>query len=843
MSALSHPHLPVEGRHLPLSTYRLQLSSQFTFADAIEVLDYLVELGVSDIYLSPILQAAPGSTHGYDVVDHRHVNEELGGREGFEALAEATHQRGLKVIVDVVPNHMAVPTPVWHNKAMWSVLKHGPKSAFAHWFDVELDTPILMPVLGRRIGQVVADQELELLQMVVPTEPEYGPQWVLRYFDHVFPVAAGTQALPLSVLVERQHYRLAHWKVASEELNYRRFFDVGTLAGLRVERPEVFEATHALLLELFHSGHIDAFRVDHPDGLADPREYFRRLHQATGGAWIAAEKILEGEEELPSDWAVAGTTGYDTAWRLGALFTDARAALPLGAVMYELAGDVASDLPRLRRDAKTQIVDTSLAAEISRVANLIWDICQEDLRLRDHTRRGLSDCVRQLIIEMDRYRAYVYPGESAGALSRALVSDAAARALTHLDEDLADTMEVIVALTLGDEIGSAGLDRSDDRRREVLVRMQQICGAVEAKGVEDTAFYRWTHLVSACEVGSEPEELGLDLDHFHAFERRLQASWPASMTAGTTHDTKRSEDVRRRISVISQFPQQWAALVNQLRQATAAERPAQLDGRMENLLWQTLAGTRSDTDPITWERLEQYLIKAMREQKQWTSWTQPNPEAENEFLTFAQVAFTNQTAQQLLQHWHELTEMAVRDTIVATKAVQLLLPGVADLYQGSEITSTSLVDPDNRRPVDFSGLAERLHRLASTSKHQVDEAKMWVTQLALRLRQQYPEAFVSARAGYLPLPTTSTHCLAFARTHAEVAQVVVLAARMTATLARIGGWDNSTVVLPEGVWTDALTGRTFSGTPELAEVFSHHPVALLTRASTTEVAETIPPST
>ncbi|MDO5721219.1 MAG: malto-oligosyltrehalose synthase [Actinomycetaceae bacterium] len=833
MSDTAHPHLPHPDRHIPLTTYRLQISPSFTFTDAMGVLDYLVELGVSDVYLSPILQAAPGSTHGYDVVDHRHVNRELGGREAFIALANAAHDRGLKVVVDVVPNHMAVPTPVWHNKAMWSVLKHGHESQFANWFDVELDSPILMPVLGRRIGQVLADQELELVQMVVPTEPEYGEQWVLKYYDHVFPVAKGTESLPLSVLVERQYYRLAHWKVASEELNYRRFFDVGTLAGLRVEREEVFDATHALLLELFHAGHIDAFRVDHPDGLADPREYFRRLSHATGGAWIVAEKILEGEEELPSDWAVAGTTGYDTAWRLGALFSDERAALPLGAVMRDLTGDSPSDLPRLRKDAKTQIVDTSLAAEVRRVASLIWDICQEDLRLRDHTLRGLTDCVRQLIIEMDRYRAYVYPGESASPLSRALVTEAAQRALVDLDEDLVDTMDVIVALTLGDEVGSAGLDRSDERRREVVVRIQQICGAVEAKGVEDTAFYRWTHLLSACEVGSEPEVVGLDIDRFHAFAARLQATWPATMTAGTTHDTKRGEDVRRRISVLTQFPQQWAALVTQMRAETASVRPANLPGRMENLLWQILVGTFSDTDSLSWQRLEQYLVKAMREQKQWTSWTHVNAEAEAEFLEFARAAFESPAVTKLLQQWRELTQQAVCDTIIATKAVQLMLPGVADVYQGSEITATSLVDPDNRRPVDFAYLRKRLQQLSSTAKDNVDDLKLWVTHVALQLRQAFASAFVSAQAGYQPLPTTSTHCLAFARSNDAGPQVVVLAARLTATLENLGGWGSSFVVLPAGEWVDALTGRVFSGDTSLSEVFTHHPVALLTRMETT----------
>lgn len=831
MTTFDHPHLPASHRRTPISTYRLQLTPSFPFSEAQKILDYLVNLGVTDVYISPILQAAPGSTHGYDVVDHSNISAELGGRADFEAFARKAHDLGLHVVVDIVPNHMAVPTPVWHNKAMWSVLKHGSESAFASWFDIELDTPILMPILGRRIGQVLADQEISLQKMVIPTEPQYGEQWVLTYFDHVFPVAKGTESLPLSVLIERQNYRLAHWKVADEELNYRRFFDVGTLAGLRIERKDVFDATHALLLDLFADGHIDAFRVDHPDGLANPREYFRRLSEATNGAWIVAEKILEGDEELPSDWPVAGTTGYDTAWRLQALLTDPNGALGLGAVMHEIAGDSPSSLPTMIHDAKTQIIDTSLAAEVRRMGSLIWSICQEDVRLRDHTFRGLIDCLRQLVIEFDRYRAYVYPGEPVSPVSRQLVEEAADRARVVLDNDLGETMDVIVALVLGDEIGSAGLGANDGRRNEVIVRFQQVCGAVTAKGVEDTAFYRWTHLTSLCEVGASPTVFSLDPDRFHAFEQRLLSTWPATMTAGTTHDTKRGEDVRARINVLSHCPTTWASLVTQLRAATASVRPASLNGRAENLLWQTLIGTWASSDRITTQRLRQYLTKAIREQKEWTSWTNQDTQHEKEFLDFACAVIEIPEAVELLDTWARDHAELIRELILTYKAVQLTLPGVADVYQGSEITATSLVDPDNRRPVNFDHLRELLDSVDHGVIEGLDAEKIHITSELLRLRRDIPQAFVSDIAGYEPLPTSSGHCLAFSRTVNDDPQVITIATRLGASLREIGGWGDVSVVLPEGRWIDILTERAFNGgTTAVDDILDAFPVAILRSA-------------
>lgn len=805
-----HPHLPAPECHLPTTSYRLQINADFTFADAQEILPYLDDLGVTDVYLSPILQATEGSTHGYDVVSHTAISAQAGGIHAFMRLAEAIHARGMAVIVDIVPNHMAVPTPVWHNRAMWSVLKRGAASPYATWFDVDLDTPILMPILGARIGQVIANGELKVVREVIPTEPERGKQWLLTYYDHVFPLAEGTQDLPLGVLVERQHYRLAHWKVADEELNYRRFFDVGTLAAIRVEDPEVFQATHSLLLRLFHEGYIDAFRVDHPDGLADPRGYFRQLSLATGGAWIAAEKITEGTESLPADWPVAGTTGYDTAWRLTALQVDPRASLPLGALMQRVAGDSPASYDEVVARAKRQIIETSLATEVRRLGQLVWAICQDDLRLRDYTYRSVMACLSGLIVEMPVYRAYVTPGESASTHARTLITEAAERALARLDADDADTMTMLTALLMSDEVGSAGLDTSDARRADVVVRFQQVCGAVQAKGVEDTAFYRWTHLGALTEVGSSPDRFGITCDELHSFAQGLQENWPATMTCGTTHDTKRGEDVRSRQVMASQYPNLWASTLTQLQAVTASVRPLDLDGQAENLLWQTLLGTWTSAGPISPERFVNYLRKAVREMKTWTSWTQPDSEREEALFGFARDVLSSPDVADIMDGWLNETASALEATVLATKALQLTLPGVADIYQGSEVTRTSLVDPDNRRPVNFARLAETLRRLdAGEAPATLDERKLRLTAAIARLRRQRPEVFVSANASYHPLPTNSGLVCAFGRGRADRIEVVTVAARLYGTLE--SDWSTQTVVVPSGTWRDIVTGRFWDG--------------------------------
>ena len=826
-------NLPGPGRRLPNSTYRLQLGPDLSFDDATARLDYYTDLGVTDLYLSPILQAAPGSTHGYDVVDHARISDVMGGRQAFERLATAAHGRGMGIVVDVVPNHMAVPTPAYHNRALWSVLAEGTDSPYASWFDVDWgssEARVLMPILGARIGDVLGAGDLTVDEAVLPGLGEQ-PQTVLRYHEHVLPVRPGTESLALAELVERQYYRLAYWHVADEELNYRRFFDIGTLAAVRVEVDEVFEATHALLLELFDAGHIDGFRIDHPDGLADPRKYFNQLSEATGGAWVVAEKILESDEELPGDWDVAGTTGYDAMWRTQSLFVDPNGGRPLGKLMQQIAGDTRGDLEALIDEAKGQVVTGPLYAEVDRLTTLMADICDADVRLRDHTSRGLRECLMALLVAFDRYRAYIIPGEPPNQTSQKVMAAAAERARAELDEERHETLDVVVDLLLGREAGSSGRV-TEPKRTELIIRFQQVCGAVMAKGVEDTAFYRWTHLVSLCEVGGAPQHFGIPPDELHNWARHASTSIPATMTAGSTHDAKRGEDVRARMSALSEYPDDWAELVGTLRDLTSEVRPTNLDGRTENLLWQTLAGTWTGKGPISADRLIGYLEKASREAKTWTSWSTPDTAAEEALAAYATHLVTDPEVAALFEGWVKRTTSAVRANVLGTKLIQLTLPGVADVYQGTESHLIALVDPDNRGPVDAEALATRLARLdAGATPSGLSEEKLALTAAALRIRRAHPGAFAGAQAGYRPLPTSTGHAVAFARTEDGQARSVTIATRLSASLHPHGGWNENTVVLPEGQWRNVLAGADAEpiqgGPQELADLLKVRPVALL----------------
>ena len=824
--------LPAPGRPVPTSTYRVQLGADLTLDDVAERVPYLASLGVTHVYLSPILTAAPGSTHGYDVVDHDEVSPVLGGEPALRRLADAAHAAGLGLVLDIVPNHMAVPTPAWHNKALWSVLAEGPESPYASWFDVDWSAgagDVLMPVLGDRIGSVLASGELHLEHEVVPGQGD-EPQPVLRYYDHAFPVRPGTEALPLAELLERQHYRLAYWRVADEELNYRRFFDVGTLAAIRVEDPEVFDATHALVLRLLHEGVLDGLRIDHPDGLADPGGYLERLREQSGGAWVVVEKILQGDEELPADWDTAGTTGYEALWRIQQTFVDPGGSARLGALMHRLTGESSDALPELVDTAKREIVDRALYAEVYRLTQLAAEVCRDDLRLRDHTWRSLHDCLVELLVAMDRYRAYVVPGETPHPADIEVLEHAARIARERLTPERAETMDVLVDLLLGREVGSAGRTR-DARRDELVVRFQQTCGAVMAKGVEDTAFYRWTHLVSLTEVGGEPERFALSPTELLAWAVRAQQQTPLGMTTLSTHDTKRSEDVRARLGVLSELPVEWADLVERLRAASAPYRSSLLDGRAENLVWQTLAGTWTADGPIAAERLTEYLTKAVREAKARTSWTAPDEAYERAVLDFATQALASGRVGELFADWEHRTRHAVRAATLGQKLVQLTLPGIADVYQGTEVPAVALVDPDNRRPVDTAALAARLDRLdEGAGPRDLADEKLLVTSRALRLRRDLPEAFVGTGAGVVALPHSSGHVLTYARSSDGEPRVVVVATRLAAMVDRLGGWGDHTVALPEGEWHDVLADRRVDGGVQpLAGLLDRLPVALLVK--------------
>jgi len=853
-----HPSEPARLRsRLPASTYRLQLTPEFGFADAADQAGYLAELGITHAYLSPILQAGPGSQHGYDVVDHSRIAAELGGEDGFRYLAARLRRSGIGVVVDVVPNHMGVPAPEYLNRQLWSVLSSGQQSPHAHWFDIDWEAgagQLLLPVLSGPLDACLDELQLSRLGEL-PGETAYSydeASPVLRYQGHVLPLRPGTETLPLPELLAAQFYRLDSWRAAATELNWRRFFDISSLIAIRVEEPDVFAATHGLLLGLVAEGLVDGLRIDHPDGLADPRGYLRQLATAASGSWIVAEKILAAGERLPSDWPCAGTTGYDSLAAVGELFTSSDGARQLGTEYARFAGGP-SDFATVARAAKRETARQQLSAEVSRLARLLGIL--GDPLLDGVSADELRTILAELLAAFGVYRAYVVPGEAPPAASVAQVGAAAAVAREQLPARLHPAADQVVALLLGRDVDAGRQPVRDD----LIVRFQQTCAAVQAKGVEDTATYRWTRLVSANEVGADPDHPGRGPAEFHRFARRLADAWPMGMTALSTHDTKRQEDVRARLAVLAESPEAWAREVTiwHGRAGDLAGAP-RMDPPTEYLMWQTFVGAW----PLDADRLTSYLRKAMREAKLTTSWTEPDATYETAALHFARLALADIDISERIAAFVAWIAPDAGANSVGAKLVQLTMPGVPDTYQGCELAGLSLVDPDNRRPVDFdrrqlmlaslrpaeqgaasgpAGLGgsadpSGLTDLATTDG--LDAAKLLITSRALRLRRDHPDWFT---AGYQPLAATGparAHALAFCRG----GKAITVATRLPGKLRRSGGWHDTAIDLPPGRWADVLSGAEYGragGTARerrmLADLTRRLPVALLVPADERDV--------
>jgi malto-oligosyltrehalose synthase len=811
---------------VPVSTYRLQLRDSFGFEQAAEQAGYLASLGVTHVYLSPILQANPGSAHGYDVIDHSLVSTDLGGENAFRAMVETFHRHRLGVVVDVVPNHMARPTPEALNKQLWSVLYQGRKSPYAHWFDVDWDAQdgrLLMPILGGPIEKCLDDLIIDTA-LRDPGHPGHsGP--VLRYFDHVLPLRDGVADLPLGVLLAQQHYRLTDWHDAATQLNWRRFFDIDTLIAVRVEDPGVFTATHEVLLRLVDEGLIDGLRVDHPDGLADPAGYLDRLASATGHAWVVVEKILARDEELP-DWACAGTTGYDALGLVGGLFVDPAGEEPLTQEYARFTGS-RQGFAEVERDAKHSIADSTFTAELARLTRLF---ARADYpALAGFSPADLHDVLVALLAGFGVYRAYVTAGQPPPDASSAVVRAAASSAREHLDESLHPALDAVSAAVLG--LGGAAADPAQQAARdELVVRFGQTTGPVLAKGVEDTAFYRWSRLAALNEVGGNPDVFGVSPAEFHAQAGRLAARWPATLTTLSTHDTKRQEDVRARLAVLAEWPQEWAHQVAEWHglarwltdgaAAQATERAPEPD--LEYLMWQTLVGAWL----IGGERMGEYLGKAMHEAKTRTSWTVPRAGYESAVLGLAEAVASDPELTAAVAGFVARIAPDARVNSLGAKLVQLTMPGVADVYQGCELTGLSLVDPDNRRPVDYQRRRRLLAALAAGPDAAVglDAEKLLVTSRALRLRRDHPDWFAGR---YVPLACegpAAEHAVAFLRGE----HAVTVVTRLPAGLRRRGGWGDTVLPLPEVHWRDVLTGVRHAGTrPPLDELTRRLPVALL----------------
>lgn len=799
-----------------VSTYRLQLGPDLTFDDAAVQVARLADLGVSHLYLSPILQASQGSTHGYDVVDHSRWAEELGGGAGFRRLVAAAHRAGLGLVVDIVPNHMATPVPVSQSAPLWSLLRQGPASPFARWFDIDWtaqDGKVLWPVLRAPLEVALAAGELTL--------DHVDGERVVRYFEHVLPLSPGSDPdrMPLGSLLAQQHYRLASWREAGAGLNYRRFFDVTSLIGVRVDDPEVFAATHRLVAEAVRSGDVDGLRIDHPDGLADPRGYLEKLAAAASARWTVVEKILEGDERLPPEWPCAGTTGYDALLRAGGVFVDPDGAEPLAALSEELLGQ-RQDLEAMTGEAKRHVVERVLGAEVDRLMRLVGQALPEtDLA---EARRALV----ALLVGMDRYRVYVRPGEPVDPEDVAVLESAAVRGagLTGATPDRA-ALEAVVGLALGRTRDI----RDPEAQRDFVVRFQQTCGPVMAKAVEDTTFYRFVRLVGLNEVGGDPGRVGVPVGDFHSYAARLVRDWPLTMTTLSTHDTKRSEDVRARLAVLAERPGTWARWVREARRLAATHRDERVDSLTEYLLWQTVVGTW----PIDTDRLSAYAIKAAREAKLHTAWVDGDASYEQDLAQFCARLATDGAVVKHVEAWLTTTAQETRAVTLGQKLLQLLMPGVPDVYQGTEVVDLALVDPDNRRPVDHAARARRLADLdAGTPPQSLGDEKLLVTATALRLRRARPDVFVGPAARYTPLATSSEHVVAFRRGDGGADDVCVVATRLAGRLRDRGGWGEAAVTLPPGRWRDLLGDRVLGGgDARLAEVvpLGDLPVAILVR--------------
>jgi (1->4)-alpha-D-glucan 1-alpha-D-glucosylmutase len=752
----------------PSGTYRVQVRPEFPLSDTAALADYLADLGVSHLYTSPLLAAAPGSAHGYDVVDHTKVNPELGGEQGRLDLRGALDAAGLGLVIDIVPNHAGVAVPST-NPTWWDVLKNGQESKYAKFYDIDWSR-------GRLLIPVLADSPDALDDLRV----EDGE---LRYYDKRYPIADGTGEGTAREVHDRQHYELANWTRGDSELNYRRFFAIVDLAGLRVEDPEVFQATHAEILRWYAEGAVQGIRVDHPDGLRAPGEYLERLRDAAPDAWLVVEKILEPGEE-PPPWPVDGTTGYDALAEVCGVFVDTSTERFFDTLDHHLTGGEVT-WQNLVHQTKHTLATTQLAAELQRMAHLVPEI------------EAAPKALAELAACFPVYRSYLPFG------ARHL-----ARARSEAGRRRPELIPVLDQLTA----------RLRQPSEELAQRFQQYTGAVMAKGVEDTAFYRWTRFTARNEVGCDPCQFGVTPDDFHEAMESRQRTRPQSMTTLSTHDTKRSEDVRARLAVLAEVPGDWTEVVRRWVRVAPLPDPA-----LAHLVWQAAVGAW----PISRERLQAYALKAARESGAGTSWIDPDERFEGRLAEMVDKIYDDPALHREVDDFAASITAPGRSNALGQKLIQLTMPGVPDVYQGTELWDHSLVDPDNRRPVDFSLRRALLARIDDGWLPPVDDsgaAKLLVTSRTLRLRRQRPELFASYRPVFAD-GRVGEHVLAFDRGGA-----VAVATRLPVGLSRHGGWGDTTLSLDGHSWTEVFTNTSYGGNRlSVAELLRVFPVALLVK--------------
>jgi len=893
---------------VPSSTYRLQLHKEFTFDDARAIVDYLHELGISHVYCSPYLQAAPGSMHGYDVVSHQAVNHELGGAEGHERFSAKVSELGMGQVLDIVPNHMSLGK---ENRYWWDVLENGASSRYASFFDIDWDRveerlrdKILVPILANQYGRVLREGGIRVLRVrnkfqveasgqTFPVAPQslhtilgraaelsrsktlsflaasFGRLPSPPYEDRRKVLSLHNDKVVLYTLLERlcdeeqgvcdgieraveelnsdedslddflgqQNYRLAYWKTSGQQLGYRRFFDVDSLVGLRVEREHVFEETHALILDWLKRGILDGVRVDHPDGLLDPLEYLRRLRERAPEAWIVVEKILEPGEFLRESWPIQGTTGYDFMSVAGGLQIwpqglEELTGIYQGFLGKQMAASV-MDYPAMAHDKKINVSQEALGSDVNRLTSIFVEICESNRDRRDYTQAEVRRAIREVAACMDIYRTYVVPDRNEitdeDREHIAVATECAKASRQDIDGDLFDFLRDVLTMTV-----------TGRRESEFVLRFQQFTGPVMAKGVEDTAFYCYNRLSAMNEVGGNPEGRSVSAAEFHAYCEKMQATHPQTMNGLSTHDTKRSDDVRARLMVLTEVAPRFGSSIQRWSRMNGAFRKRLAGGPMpdpntEYLYYQTLIGAW----PLSVERAQAYMLKAVREAKMQTTWVANNKEFEDALMEFIARTLEHAPFVKDLEQFVDRVKDAGWMNSLAQTLIKHTVPGVPDLYQGTEIWDLSLVDPDNRRPVDYERCRQMLGDLhefsgqndfAARVMARVEEGmpKMWVVHQSLKLRQEQPEWF-GPLSSYTPLTVEGArgeHVIAYLRGDA----VATVVPRWIMTIS--GAWRDTSVLLPQGRWTNRLTGAAVEGgRVAMKNLLRDFPVALLVRES------------
>jgi (1->4)-alpha-D-glucan 1-alpha-D-glucosylmutase len=880
-------------RRIPSSTYRLQLNAAFTFNDVSKMLDYLKNLGISHVYCSPYLQAAPGSMHGYDVVDHQRINEELGGEHAHQKFCDRLADLGMGQVLDIVPNHMAIGPK---NRYWWDVLENGPSSQYATWFDIDwqsaevkLQNRILIPVLGDQYGRILAAGQIQIEQD--------GDCFQIRYTDNIFPISprslatvlskaaefahddtlgfiadslsrlpvpdASDQALIherhrdkaviygllkrlcaeqsgvcasittaigainsdhdiLDELLNQQNYRLGYWRTADQELGYRRFFDVNTLVGLRMERQHVFDATHSRILDWIQRGVLDGVRIDHPDGLRDPQQYFARLRARAPEAWVIGEKILEPGEFLRDNWPIDGTSGYDFMNVCNNLLVSGQGLREFSGIYTNFTGESAN-FDIIAHDKKMSVEQEALGSDVNRLASLFVEICENNRDRRDYTRAEIRRAIREVAACFSIYRTYVVAERNEiSDEDRSEITHAVTAAKEHRQDIDAGLFDFIADVLTLRERGA--------RESEFLLRFQQFTSPVMAKGVEDTVFYCFNRMIGLNEVGGAPGNNGITPSQFHEYCAHMQATHPITMTTLSTHDTKRCDDVRARLAVLSEMPREWKQALTRWSRMNAAFKSNKFpDRNTEYFLYQTLIGAW----PISKDRLLAYMQKAVREAKQQTTWTQQNKEFEEALSTFIQSLLESEKFVSDLGTFVNRITVPWQLNSLSQTLLRYIAPGVPDTYQGSEVWDLRLVDPDNRTPVDYEARQSMLDELKrGLSPEEIMQRapsgmpKLWVTYKALDLRRAHP-AWFGAEAAYTPLEVSGPkkeHAVAFLRSDC----VATVTQRLPFTLN--DRWLDTALVLPKGQWLNQFTGAQLGGEQvRIRTLLSRFPVALLTK--------------